>query len=67
MIGCELIHLHCILATCDFENDRCTWTNTRMEDDFDWIIGKGYTPSGSTGPNADHTKQTGDGEWPFVI
>ena len=50
-----------LIASCDFESDRCTWTNTLKEDDFDWIVSKGSTPSGSTGPAADHTKRNGDG------
>ena len=48
-------------ATCDFENDLCTWTNTPLEDDFDWTIGQGSTPTQHTGPPTDHSKQTGDG------
>eukprot|EP00795_Rhopilema_esculentum_P012712 gene12712-3431_t len=53
-------------ASCDFENDRCTWTNTAQEDDFDWIISKGSTPSGTTGPSADHTKRNGDGTYAYI-
>ena len=47
---------------CDFEDaDTCSWTNSRA-DDFDWIIGKGDTPSSFTGPKVDHTKGTAAGE-----
>ena len=46
---------------CDFEDaDMCSWTNGRA-DDFDWIIGRGGTPSFFTGPSIDHTTGTGAG------
>lgn len=53
-------------ATCDFENDKCTWKNTLNEDTFDWIIRQGNTPSRGTGPLTDHSKGNGDGNI-FVI
>eukprot|EP00794_Sanderia_malayensis_P017044 gene17044-18759_t len=53
-------------ATCDFENKRCTWTNTKSEDKFDWLLSKGSTPSGTTGPAADHTKRNGDGTYMYI-
>ena len=41
---------------CDFEkDDRCTWTNDKREDNFDWLVGSGSTPSAFTGPAVDHT------------
>ena len=47
---------------CDFEDaDTCSWTNSRA-DNFDWIIGKGDTPSSFTGPKVDHTKGTAAGK-----
>ena len=51
-------------ATCDFENEKCTWKNVQSEDTFDWIIGQGSTPTILTGPSSDHSKQNGDG-WFF--
>ena len=41
---------------CDFEKDDCcTWTNDKREDNFDWLVGSGSTPSAFTGPAVDHT------------
>ncbi|XP_057298293.1 MAM and LDL-receptor class A domain-containing protein 2-like isoform X2 [Hydractinia symbiolongicarpus] len=53
-------------ATCDFENDKCTWKNTLNEDTFDWIIRQGNTPSRGTGPLTDHSKGNGDGKYIFI-
>lgn len=39
---------------CTFENGLCGFTNVDG-DDFDWTIRMGKTPSGRTGPEADHT------------
>ena len=47
---------------CDFEDgDTCSWTNSQT-DDFDWIVGRGGTPSFLTGPRIDHTTGTGAGK-----
>ena len=40
---------------CDFEHNFCTWSNIGG-DDFDWLIGRGSTPSRFTGPQNDHTQ-----------
>ena len=40
---------------CNFEQDMCTWTNTRVGDDFDWLRKMGSTISTATGPASDHT------------
>ncbi|EDO47787.1 predicted protein [Nematostella vectensis] len=54
-------------AYCDFEKDDwCTWTNDKAEDDFDWIVGSGGTPSGYTGPSTDHTTGFGYGKYMFI-
>ncbi|XP_047128245.1 MAM and LDL-receptor class A domain-containing protein 1 isoform X1 [Hydra vulgaris] len=53
-------------ATCDFENEKCTWKNVPTEDTFDWVIGQGSTPSLLTGPSADHSKQNGEGKYIFI-
>lgn len=51
-----------LLGTCDFEsNGRCTWTNSPVDDDFDWIVAQGNTPSRWTGPTTDHTYGNGNG------
>jgi len=39
---------------CDFENGLCHYTQDDT-DDFDWSRRYGGTPSGNTGPEADHT------------
>ena len=43
-------------GSCDFEVDTCTWANTPVGDDFDWLRGMGTTRSSFTGPQYDHTK-----------
>ena len=36
---------------CDFENfDSCSWKNVD-DDDADWVVGTGSTPSFGTGPS----------------
>ena len=52
--------IFCFPATCDFENDKCTWTNVN-DDAYDWIVGEGNTPTQMTGPPFDHSKKNGDG------
>ena len=44
-----------ISGNCDFEKGTCSWTNPTGIDDFDWILGRGNTPSTNTGPSSDHT------------
>ena len=59
------ICLYSSTGDCDFEQESgvCTWTNDKtFQDDFDWVIGFGGTPGGSTGPSKDHTKGTEKGE-----
>ena len=47
---------------CTFEGgDLCSWSQG-TNDDFDWTIQTGSTPTIGTGPPADHTTQTKDGE-----
>lgn len=41
---------------CDFENGMCHYTQDAT-DDFDWRRRYGGTPSGNTGPEADHTTE----------
>ncbi|CAH3118157.1 unnamed protein product [Pocillopora meandrina] len=52
---------------CDFEKDDwCTWTNDKREDNFDWLVGSGSTPSAFTGPAVDHTTGHGIGKYMFM-
>ena len=46
---------------CDFEDGKCTWSNTLSGDQFDWLRRKSSTPSLSTGPSQDHTRQDASG------
>lgn len=39
---------------CDFENGKCHYMQDKT-DDFDWSQRYGESPSGSTGPETDHT------------
>ena len=38
-------------GSCDFENGKCFYTNSKLTD-FDWIVGSGRS---SPGPVTDHT------------
>jgi len=40
------------LGNCSFPGTFCEWKNDQ-DDDFDWEIGKGLTPSINTGPGRD--------------
>lgn len=53
-------------GVCDFEQDTCTWTNTQLGDNFDWIRSKGSTGTSFTGPSFDHTKGTRDGYYMYL-
>ena len=46
---------------CEFDYDKmCHWKNDPTNSEgFDWIRHTGNTPSGSTGPSADHTSGSG--------
>ena len=44
----------------------CTWRNTRKEDDFDWLQGKGKTLSSSTGPATDHSTGLSNGTYMYI-
>jgi len=51
------VHQHYTVTgddTCDFEHGMCHYTQD-TKDDFDWSRRYGGTPSGNTGPDADHT------------
>ncbi|XP_071956926.1 MAM and LDL-receptor class A domain-containing protein 2-like [Antedon mediterranea] len=51
---------------CNFENGFCTWTNLAQNDDFDWLLGQGKTPSGFSGPSTDQTLGTDAGTYVFL-
>lgn len=44
------------------------WTNSAngSDDDIDWRVGDGPTPSANTGPDVDHTLGTGQGKYVFL-
>ncbi|KAJ8318947.1 hypothetical protein KUTeg_004038 [Tegillarca granosa] len=42
---------------CTFDNGLCNWHQS-VEDNIDWTVGHGSTPSRNTGPHADHTGST---------
>ena len=49
-------------STCNFDSrNLCTWTNDHQNDQFDWQLRNGRTPSGQTGPTNDHTKGNAQG------
>eukprot|EP00058_Branchiostoma_floridae_P026505 XP_002611996.1 hypothetical protein BRAFLDRAFT_86955 [Branchiostoma floridae] len=47
-----------MLVDCDFDTDMCNLFQDRS-DNFDWTRHQGSTPSGQTGPTADHTTRLG--------
>ena len=49
----------------DFENGFGLWENSG-DDDFDWDENSGSTPSGSTGPDEDHTLGNQDGHYLYT-
>lgn len=54
-------------ATCDFERPGCTWSNTVVGDDFDWIRSQGMTGTYGTGPTNDHTLNNAQGQFMSVF
>nr|XP_054757011.1 MAM and LDL-receptor class A domain-containing protein 1-like [Lytechinus pictus] len=44
--------------SCSFDGTICTWTQD-INDQFDWLLASGSTPSVDTGPSGDHTSGTG--------
>ncbi|XP_077978879.1 MAM and LDL-receptor class A domain-containing protein 1-like [Glandiceps talaboti] len=40
---------------CNFEDGRCSWTNSLVDDDIYWIMNMGATGTADTGPSVDHT------------
>ncbi|XP_068678798.1 meprin A subunit alpha-like isoform X2 [Montipora foliosa] len=72
--GDDKLQRACIVRRCslgpddcdfDYTDGFCHWTkNPVLNVGFQWLIGTGSTPSGSTGPSADHT--TGSGKYLYV-
>ncbi|XP_039982288.1 MAM and LDL-receptor class A domain-containing protein 1 [Xiphias gladius] len=50
---------------CSFEFDLCTWRQCR-QDDFDWLIKAGSTPTFGTGPSSDHTLRDPSGHYLYL-
>ncbi|XP_077592649.1 MAM and LDL-receptor class A domain-containing protein 1 [Stigmatopora nigra] len=50
---------------CDFEFDLCSWRQC-LEDDFDWLIKAGSTPTIGTGPSTDHTLRDQSGHYLYL-
>jgi len=43
---------------CNFDSTKkqfCSWRQEKSDDEFDWTLHQGSTPSGSTGPKTDHS------------
>uniref|UniRef100_A0A4W6FJB9 MAM and LDL receptor class A domain containing 1 n=1 Tax=Lates calcarifer TaxID=8187 RepID=A0A4W6FJB9_LATCA len=50
---------------CNFEFDLCSWRQCR-QDDFDWLIKAGSTPTLGTGPSSDHTLRDPSGHYLYL-
>ncbi|XP_014036210.2 MAM and LDL-receptor class A domain-containing protein 1 isoform X1 [Salmo salar] len=50
---------------CNFEFDLCSWRQCR-QDNFDWLIKAGSTPTAGTGPSTDHTLRDPSGHYLYV-
>ncbi|XP_055449902.1 MAM and LDL-receptor class A domain-containing protein 1 isoform X1 [Psammomys obesus] len=50
---------------CDFENGICNWKQS-MEDEFNWTIYQGSTPTLNTGPMKDNTLGTAKGHYLYI-
>eukprot|EP00057_Strongylocentrotus_purpuratus_P017081 XP_011671555.1 PREDICTED: MAM and LDL-receptor class A domain-containing protein 1-like [Strongylocentrotus purpuratus] len=58
------------VANCNFEDGICGYTQPNEddtnEDDFDWFLNSGPTGTDGSGPSADHTKGTADGQYLYL-
>lgn len=54
---------HLALGVCSFDSGFCQWRNEGNEDQFDWSITEGETPSKGTGPQ---TGFGGSGKYAFI-
>ncbi|XP_018419472.1 PREDICTED: MAM and LDL-receptor class A domain-containing protein 1 [Nanorana parkeri] len=53
------------LGRCNFEFDLCDWKQDQ-DDNFDWSLRSGSTPTHGTGPVTDHTLQNPSGSYIFI-
>ncbi|XP_041421793.1 MAM and LDL-receptor class A domain-containing protein 1 isoform X2 [Xenopus laevis] len=53
------------IGRCDFEFDFCNWRQNQ-NDDFDWNLRAGSTPTVATGPVTDHTLKNPSGYYIFI-
>ncbi|XP_077347057.1 MAM and LDL-receptor class A domain-containing protein 1 isoform X1 [Lithobates pipiens] len=53
------------LGRCDFEFDLCSWKQDQ-DDEFDWSLRAGSTPTLGTGPVTDHSLQNPSGSYIFI-
>ncbi|XP_065198014.1 MAM and LDL-receptor class A domain-containing protein 2-like [Sycon ciliatum] len=53
------------IGNCNFENGTCIWKNV-VGDSFNWTYQQGFTPSGLTGPNYDHTLGNRSGHYVYI-
>lgn len=54
---------HFVLGICSFDKGLCRWRNEKSDDQFDWTIREGETPSKNTGPK---TGFGGSGKYAFI-
>ncbi|XP_054622204.1 MAM and LDL-receptor class A domain-containing protein 1 isoform X4 [Dunckerocampus dactyliophorus] len=50
---------------CNFEFDLCSWRQC-LDDDFNWRIKAGSTPTVGTGPSTDHTRRDPSGHYLYL-
>ncbi|XP_075308407.1 MAM and LDL-receptor class A domain-containing protein 1 [Odontesthes bonariensis] len=50
---------------CNFEFDLCSWRQCQ-DDDFDWLLKAGSTPTFGTGPSTDHTLRDPSGHYIYL-
>ncbi|XP_025085529.1 MAM and LDL-receptor class A domain-containing protein 1-like [Pomacea canaliculata] len=56
----------CLLGSCSFEADMCSYSNAVTGDDFDWQRGSGGSSSRTLGPSTDHTRHTSAGHYMYL-
>lgn len=52
---------HLVNLNCTFEHNLCAWINLKRDDQRDWKLNRGKTPTGRTGPSVDHTTNSAQG------
>lgn len=61
----SLMFLGGYLGRCNFEFNLCSWKQDR-DDEFDWSLRAGSTPTLGTGPVTDHSLQNPSGSYIFI-